>query len=93
MLHSNRSGAHASLAHAVLALDDARRAVALRPDWAKGWSRVGAALHLARDWEGATEAYAHGLRLEPESAALRHALAEAEKQRARQLEAEAESGG
>jgi stress-induced-phosphoprotein 1 len=78
-LYSNRSAAHASLGQAILALEDAEQVVALRPDWAKGWSRKGAALHLAGKWASAAEAYSQGLELEPESAALRQGLEDAEK--------------
>lgn len=73
-LFSNRSAAHASLGQAALALDDAKRATALRPDWPKGWSRVGAALHLARDWAGAAEAYTRALELDPHNGGLRQSL-------------------
>ena len=38
VLYSNRSAAHASLGRYSEALADAERTVALRPDWAKGYS-------------------------------------------------------
>ena len=40
VLYSNRSGAHASLANYAAALEDAERCVALRPECAKGHTRL-----------------------------------------------------
>ena len=40
-LFSNRSACYAALEHFTLALDDAERAVSLKPTWAKAHSRVG----------------------------------------------------
>jgi stress-induced-phosphoprotein 1 len=76
-LYSNRSAAHASLGQGRLALQDAESATELRPEWARGWSRKGAALFLQQDWAGAVGAYARGLQLEPENAALHKGLADA----------------
>lgn len=45
VLYSNRSGAYASLKDFSHALDDANKVTELKPDWAKGWTRKGAALH------------------------------------------------
>jgi len=48
-LYSNRSACYASLKQFDKALDDANKATELKPDWAKGWSRKGAALHGQQD--------------------------------------------
>ncbi|KAK8710508.1 hypothetical protein V6N13_145828 [Hibiscus sabdariffa] len=44
--HSNRPAAYASLHQYDAALSDAKKTVELKPDWSKGYSRLGAA-HLA----------------------------------------------
>ena len=49
VLYSNRSGAYASLKDYDKALEDAERTTELKPDWAKGWGRKGAALHGTGD--------------------------------------------
>ena len=45
VLYSNRSGAFASKKEFQKALDDANKITEIKPDWAKGWGRKGAALH------------------------------------------------
>ncbi|KAL9043476.1 MAG: hypothetical protein Q9214_003339, partial [Letrouitia sp. 1 TL-2023] len=45
VLYSNRSGAYASLKNFQKALEDANKTTEIKPDWAKGWGRKGAALH------------------------------------------------
>jgi tetratricopeptide (TPR) repeat protein len=45
VLHSNRSGAYASLKDFAHALEDANKVTEIKPDWAKGWGRKGTALH------------------------------------------------
>jgi stress-induced-phosphoprotein 1 len=45
VLYSNRSGAYASLKNYQKALEDANKTTEIKPDWAKGWGRKGAALH------------------------------------------------
>lgn len=49
VLYSNRSGAYASLKNFDKALEDANKTTELKPDWAKGWGRKGAALHGTQD--------------------------------------------
>jgi len=39
---------------------DCRQAVELKPDWPKGYTRVGAAAFHLRDWPAATKAYEKG---------------------------------
>ncbi len=50
----------ASLANFAEALEDARKTVELKPDWAKGYSRLGAAFHGLRKWDDAVAAYSKG---------------------------------
>lgn len=45
VLYSNRSGAYASKKEFDQALEDATKTTEIKPDWAKGWGRKGAALH------------------------------------------------
>lgn len=49
VLYSNRSGAYASLKNFDKALEDANKTVEIKPDWAKGWGRKGAALYGTGD--------------------------------------------
>ena len=49
VLYSNRSGAYASLKDFDKALTDANKTTEIKPDWAKGWGRKGAALHGIND--------------------------------------------
>ncbi len=42
-----------------------RQAVELKPDWPKGYTRVGAAAFHLRDWPAATKAYEKGAPPEP----------------------------
>ena len=49
VLYSNRSGAYASKKEFDKALEDANKTTEIKPDWAKGWGRKGAALHGTGD--------------------------------------------
>lgn len=49
VLYSNRSGAYASLKDFDKALADANKTTEMKPEWAKGWGRKGAALHGTND--------------------------------------------
>lgn len=49
VLYSNRSGAYASKKEFDQALEDANKTTEIKPDWAKGWSRKGSALHGTGD--------------------------------------------
>ena len=53
VFYSNRSAAHAGAERWREALADAEKTISLKPDWAKGYGRKGAALFGARDLEGA----------------------------------------
>jgi stress-induced-phosphoprotein 1 len=78
VLFSNRSAAFASAKRWQDAIDDARQTTQLRPDWGKGWSRLGAALQGSGDLNAALEAFRSGLAVEPDSAQLQKALESAE---------------
>ena len=74
MLYSNRSGAYASLKQFDKALEDATKTTELKPDWAKGWGRKGAALHGAGDLVNATDAFEEALKLDPSNAQAKSGL-------------------
>mmetsp|Transcript_35516 Transcript_35516/g.115652 ORF Transcript_35516/g.115652 Transcript_35516/m.115652 type:complete len:154 (-) Transcript_35516:138-599(-) len=70
VLFSNRSGALTALASYDLALADADRCTALRPDWPKGFARRAAALHGLRRFALAVNAYDAALALDPSDGIL-----------------------
>jgi heat shock 70kDa protein 1/2/6/8 len=78
ILFSNRSGAYLSLKDAAAARKDADSCIALNPTWAKGHSRLGAALFAAGSFPEAVAAYAKSLALEPTNAATTQALLQAQ---------------
>ncbi|KAH0791747.1 TPR Domain containing protein [Histomonas meleagridis] len=64
-LYSNRSGAYLSLQMYDKAIDDARKTIELKPDWARGHTRLAAALEAIKDWNGAEAAYLKAQQLDP----------------------------
>ncbi|KAL5606639.1 hypothetical protein BROUX41_003036 [Berkeleyomyces rouxiae] len=74
ILYSNRSAAYASKKDWANALNDANKTTELKPDWAKGWGRKGAALHGQGDLVGANDAYEAGLKVDPTNAQLKSGL-------------------
>jgi stress-induced-phosphoprotein 1 len=74
VLYSNRSAAYASLKDYKLALEDAEKTVELKSDWAKGYSRKGAALYGLENYDEAVAVYEKGLALDPENALLKRGL-------------------
>ncbi|KAH0562190.1 hypothetical protein GP486_003112 [Trichoglossum hirsutum] len=89
ILYSNRSGAYASLKRFDHALEDANKTTEIKPDWAKGWGRKGAALHGKGDLLGAHDAYQEALKLDPANAQAKSGLASVK----RAIDAEAEADG
>lgn len=74
VLYSNRSACHASLKNFSAALEDAVKTTELKPDWGKGFSRKGAALHGQGDLIGALDAYEQCLKIEPNNAQAKQGL-------------------
>ncbi|EGX48499.1 hypothetical protein AOL_s00080g128 [Orbilia oligospora ATCC 24927] len=74
VLFSNRSGSHASLKNFDEALKDATKCTEIKPDWSKGWSRKGAALHGTGDLIGAIDAYEEALKLDANNATAKQGL-------------------
>ncbi|TKA67030.1 hypothetical protein B0A49_07166 [Cryomyces minteri] len=89
VLYSNRSGAHASLKDFDKALEDANKVTEIKPDWAKGWGRKGAALHGTGDLIGALDAYEEAVKLDPANAQAKSGLASVQ----RAIDAEAKEDG
>ncbi|EXJ59468.1 stress-induced-phosphoprotein 1 [Cladophialophora psammophila CBS 110553] len=89
VLYSNRSGAYASIKEYTKALEDANKTTELKPDWAKGWGRKGAAQHGLGDLVGAKDAFEEALKLEPSNAQARQGLEAVN----RAIEAEARADG
>lgn len=88
ILYSNRSAAFASKRDYQKALEDAEKVTEIKPDWAKGWGRKGAALHGLRDLLGANDAYEEGLKLDANNKPNQDGL----KAVKRDIEAEAKAG-
>ena len=74
VLYSNRSGAYASLKQFGKALEDANKTTEIKPDWAKGWGRKGAALHGTGDLLGAHDAFEEALKLDSSNAQAKSGL-------------------
>eukprot|EP00798_Chlamydomonas_sp_ICE-L_P028061 gene28061-31164_t len=65
VLYSNRSAASSSIKDFSAALVDAQKCVDLKPDWGKGYSRLGAAHHGLAQWDLSIAAFEKGLALDP----------------------------
>ena len=77
--YSNRSAAYLNLGNGAAALTDAESCIKVKGDWAKGYSRKGAALHKLNKMKEAIAAYEQGLKIDPSNAALKQGLAAAQK--------------
>lgn len=79
VFYSNRSGAYASMGKYDEALVDAEACIKTNPAWAKGYSRKGLALLNLKQAAEAKAAYTLGLTKDPNNAALKQGLADAER--------------
>lgn len=86
---SNRSAVRLALKDCEGALGDAAACVGLKPEWAKGHGRQGAALHALRRHDASVAAYERGLEVEPFNQPLQAGLLAAR----RALEAAAAAQG
>jgi stress-induced-phosphoprotein 1 len=89
VLYSNRSACYASLNKWPEAKADADKCVQYNSSWAKGYIRLGAALHGLKEYEAAEKAYEDGLAIEPENTSLLSGLESVMKDR----QAEETAGG
>ncbi|CAK7269439.1 Hsp90 cochaperone [Sporothrix epigloea] len=74
ILYSNRSAAFASKRDWDNAFTDAEKTTQLKPDWPKGWGRLGSALYGKRDLVRAYDAYTEGLKLDPTNKGMKNDL-------------------
>jgi tetratricopeptide (TPR) repeat protein len=79
VLLSNRSAAFMGMGQWQAAFEDARFVCELAPQWAKGYSRMGAALSALGKYADSVQAYRMGVQLEPQNEQMRESLREAEK--------------
>ncbi|GFY87490.1 pleckstrin homology (PH) and lipid-binding START domains-containing protein [Actinidia rufa] len=77
VLYSNRSSAHASAIKFTEAFFDAEKANEIKPDWTKGYYRVGTAHMGLRRYDDAVSAYKNGLEIDPNNESLKSGLAAA----------------
>eukprot|EP00658_Telonema_sp_P-2_P037044 TRINITY_DN2667_c0_g1_i3.p1 TRINITY_DN2667_c0_g1~~TRINITY_DN2667_c0_g1_i3.p1 ORF type:complete len:226 (+),score=61.09 TRINITY_DN2667_c0_g1_i3:188-865(+) len=70
VFYSNRSACNLKLGRTGNAVKDAEKCVEIKPDWHKGYSRLGAALLADGFPQGALASYKQGLELSPEDPAL-----------------------
>ena len=75
--YSNRSACRCTLREYEGALADAEACVSHAPDWAKGYARLGAALHGLYRWPEAIKAYERGLAVDPSLQALKQGIEDA----------------
>lgn len=76
VFYSNRSAAYLKKGDGNNALEDAKSTIGIKPDFSKGYSRKGAALHALKRYNDATAAYEEGLAKFPDDAALKKGLNE-----------------
>ena len=79
VLFSNRSASYTSIGDYQNAFEDAKECVELKPDWAKGYSRLGAALQGLRKYDESIAAFNSGLKVDPNMQALVTGLEAAQK--------------
>lgn len=72
--YSNRSAAYLKKGDANNALEDANSTIAINPEFSKGYSRKGAALHSLKRYNDAISAFEEGLAKFPNDAALKSGL-------------------
>ena len=86
VLYSNRSACHASLKEFKAAVEDADNCIQIKGDWAKGYSRKGAALHGLGDLQGACDAYEKCLELDPANAQAKSGMDAVDVQMKREMD-------
>lgn len=80
VLYSNRSAAYCKAGKYREALEDAEQTVEIKSDWAKGYSRKGAALAYLKRYDDALNAYTEGLKYDPNNQQLKEGINEVKAQ-------------
>ena len=80
--YSNRSAAYLAHGDANNALEDANSCIGLKPDFAKGYSRKGAALHALKRYNDSIAAYELGLAKFPGDPGLTKGLDDVQREKA-----------
>jgi len=88
-LYSNRSMVRLNLSKVESALEDAKKCISLDPKFVKGYYRKGMALNRLNEWDDAIAAAQEGLKLEPTNKSFEEIIAQAEKEKAADVEAKA----
>lgn len=78
---SNRSAAYLKHGDANNALEDANACLGLNPEFSKGYSRKGAALHALKRYNDSIAAFEEGLAKFPDDAGLKNGLAAVQKEK------------
>merc|ERR1712151_166895 len=81
LLYSNRSAAYLSKGDAQNALDDANVCLGLNPNFSKGFSRKGAALHTLKRYNDAITTFKEGLSKFPNDKVLKNGLENVEREK------------
>ena len=81
-LYSNRSGAYCAAEKYRQAEGDARKVIQMKPDWVRGYTRLGAALVGQERFDDAAEAYQKALELDPNNTQIKEDLESAKRQAA-----------
>lgn len=92
VLYSNRSAAEASCGDYEAALRDAEKAIELKPEWPRGYSRRATALHFLGRLDEARDGYVKALEMDPGNATLEESLATVERAIAARDEENMDSG-
>lgn len=78
---SNRAAAFIHLGKETKAIKDAEQAIELKPDWAKGYFRKGAALAALRKWDDAIQVLEKAVEVDPKSKEIASMLRETTRKR------------
>lgn len=92
VLFSNRSAARAGLKNYAGAQDDAEKTIALRPDWPRGYTRLGAAAFFRGDYATALKAYEQAVTLDPTNETTKQDLRRTEEALSRRSNPDANDG-
>lgn len=74
-LWANRAAVATVVGNFKIAIRDSLMCIKLKPEWAKGYARLGAAYLRQKDYKNAKNAYLRGLQKDPESTVLRTGIA------------------